>query len=413
MAVGWTQISGTWYYFEVNGKMVSNGWVGDYYLKYGGQMARNEWVDNDKYYVDQNGKWVKDKAKDDETGWENDGTGKKYKNTDGTYSQNIWQQIGGYWYRFDSNGHVIVGWKQVGSYWYYFEADGKMAHDKWVGNYYVNSDGQMVCKEWIKGKYYVGESGAYVKNAWQKIDGYWYWFDASGSAVVGWRQIGSDWYYFETDGKMAASKWVGDYYMKSGGQMAQNEWVGAYYMKSGGLMAKDEWVDNGKYYVDSRGIYVKNIWKQIGGYWYYFEANGRVAVGWKHIGSDDYYFGEDGKMATDQWIEDKYVDSSGKWDKDKVKDEDTDKFIINNVTYSIISGTSNVSVTAYNGSDSTVDIPTNPTYGANTYTVTEIGEEAFMGNTSLTSISLPNTVTVIHARAFKDCSNLANMTTHD
>ena len=42
-------------------------------------------------------------------------------------------------------------------------------------------------------------------------------------------------------------------------------------------------------------------------------------------------------------------------------------------------------------------------------TVTEIGEAAFMNNTTLESIDLPDSITVIRARAFKNCSNLRSM----
>ena len=44
--------------------------------------------------------------------------------------------------------------------------------------------------------------------------------------------------------------------------------------------------------------------------------------------------------------------------------------------------------------------------------VTEIGMEAFMNNTALSSIVLPNSITVIHERAFKGCTNLSTMTTY-
>ena len=78
------------------------------------------------------------------------------------------------------------------------------------------------------------------------------------------------------------------------------------------------------------------------------------------------------------------------------------------ITYTILEN-GNVSVTGYTGNADTITIPTNPRTG---YTVTEIGEEAFMGNTSLVSITLPNTVTAIRARAFKGCVNLGTMNTH-
>lgn len=52
MVNGWKVIEGNTYYFNSNGIMVSNQWIGDYYLKSNGQMAVEEWVENGKYYVD-------------------------------------------------------------------------------------------------------------------------------------------------------------------------------------------------------------------------------------------------------------------------------------------------------------------------------------------------------------------------
>ena len=63
---------------------------------------------------------------------------------------------------------------------------------------------------------------------------------------------------------------------------------------------------------------------------------------------------------------------------------------------------------SYSGTATQLTIPTT----VEGYTVTEIGEEAFMGK-SIVSISLPNSITIIHARAFKNCSNLSSMDTHD
>ena len=57
----WKQISGKWYYFDANGYM-QTGWLklGNiwYYLKASGAMAENEWVENGKYFVDANGKYI-------------------------------------------------------------------------------------------------------------------------------------------------------------------------------------------------------------------------------------------------------------------------------------------------------------------------------------------------------------------
>ena len=63
MATGWQLIGEDYYYFDTSGKKVTGKWVGNYYLKSDGVMARSEWVDNDRYYVDENGKWVPGKRK--------------------------------------------------------------------------------------------------------------------------------------------------------------------------------------------------------------------------------------------------------------------------------------------------------------------------------------------------------------
>ena len=63
MVTGWKQIGSKWYYFYSSGKMAASTWVGDYYLKSDGSMAVSEWVDNGRYYVDENGRWVKGKKR--------------------------------------------------------------------------------------------------------------------------------------------------------------------------------------------------------------------------------------------------------------------------------------------------------------------------------------------------------------
>ena len=81
--------------------------------------------------------------------------------------------------------------------------------------------------------------------------------------------------------------------------------------------------------------------------------------------------------------------------------------VVDGVTYQQIDANT-CKVTGYNGTASSLTIPATVD-GAQ---VVEIGEEAFMGNTTLTSIDLPNTIEVIRARAFKNCTSLSSMTTH-
>ena len=54
----WFQDSDSkWYYFNGDGYMVADQWVGDYYLSYRGSMLTNT-VTPDGYAVDYNGKWI-------------------------------------------------------------------------------------------------------------------------------------------------------------------------------------------------------------------------------------------------------------------------------------------------------------------------------------------------------------------
>lgn len=60
MATGWLQILGNWYYFGKSGAMQKNKWIsGKYWVGEDGAMATDTWVDNGRYYVDKNGKWVR------------------------------------------------------------------------------------------------------------------------------------------------------------------------------------------------------------------------------------------------------------------------------------------------------------------------------------------------------------------
>ena len=85
--------------------------------------------------------------------------------------------------------------------------------------------------------------------------------------------------------------------------------------------------------------------------------------------------------------------------------EDISKYAIiqNEVEYRLVDGT--LTVVGYQGNASVLVIP-NKVEG---YTVTKIGESAFEGNTVLTSIDLPDSITVIGKKAFKNCVNLSEM----
>ena len=64
----------------------------------------------------------------------------------------------------------------------------------------------------------------------------------------------------------------------------------------------------------------------------------------------------------------------------------------------------------YNGSDAEVVVPATCEIEGTDYLIVEIGDKAFEGNTTLTSIDLPDTVDTIGVRAFADCTSLTSMT---
>ena len=326
---GWVQNGGAWYFYH-QGKIVRNAWVGSYWLGADGKMATSAWVDNGRYYVGENGVWVKDAKKPEapkpvekKQGWVKEGN-TWYYFENGTVARNKW--IGStYWvgadgkmatsswvdngrYYVDANGAWVKdakkpvekkqGWKKENNVWYYYNEDGTLARNKWAGNYWLGSDGKMATSSWVdNGRYYVDANGAWVKDAKKPAE-----------KKQGWKKEDNTWYYYEQDGTLARNKWIGDTY-----------WVG-----KDGKMVTDNWVDNDRFYVDKSGkkdpsIKKKAIindelgWqKRNGGEWYYYEKDGSLARN-KWVG--DYWLGSDGKMAKSAWVDNGryYVDSSGKW----------------------------------------------------------------------------------------------------
>ena len=125
---------------------------------------------------------------------------------------------------------------------------------------YMNTYGKWV-KTSAGWKYQISENGAVAKNTWKKIDGAWYYFDASGVMLNKWQKISGYWYYL------------------SGGKMTTG-W---------------KKISGGWYYFGNDGRMV-NGWKKISGNWYYF-SGGKMVTGWKKINGGWYYF-SGGKMVT-------------------------------------------------------------------------------------------------------------------
>ena len=62
----WIRLDSIWYFYE-NGLPVRNVWKGNYFLQEDGTMATNKWVDDYRYFVGDNGAWIRDKKM--KSGW--------------------------------------------------------------------------------------------------------------------------------------------------------------------------------------------------------------------------------------------------------------------------------------------------------------------------------------------------------
>ncbi|MCR4846154.1 MAG: hypothetical protein K5865_05385 [Eubacterium sp.] len=136
----------------------------------------NEWV---------NGKWYDANGNQTYSGtlqWKANVTGWWIEDTDGWYPTDSWQKIDGIWYFFKPDGYMASN-EYYNGYW--FNSDGSW-DDKYLLSWKSNSTGW-----WVE-----DISGWWPSNSWLKIDGDWYYFDASGYMVTsqyvdGW-WIGSD-----------------------------------------------------------------------------------------------------------------------------------------------------------------------------------------------------------------------------
>ena len=117
-------------------------------------------------------------------------------------------------------------------------------------------------------------------------------------------------------------------------------------------------------------------------------------------GNGTKYYDADG-TSTRTWDIDAVTTLYAKWENISIEQD--------GITYEWTSGT-NVKVAGCNGTLTSITIPASVNHNDVLYNVTEIGEEAFMDNISLMSIDLTNClITVIRARAFKNCTNLSSV----
>ena len=137
-----------------------------------------------------------DQKKDDkqvEPKYSNEWINGKWYNADGTqtYAGTLqWKSNATGWWVEDTSGwYPADQWQKIDGIWYYFKPDGYMAANEYYKGYWFNSDGSWDDKYLLSWKsnstgWWVEDiSGWWPSSSWLKIDGYWYYFDASGYMV--------------------------------------------------------------------------------------------------------------------------------------------------------------------------------------------------------------------------------------
>ncbi|WP_034442122.1 hypothetical protein [Butyrivibrio sp. AE2032] len=324
------------YYFEDNGKMLSNAWHkniwGDwcYYgadgrAYEGWHKINNKWyffkfdysMVTGLYYDWETGAWFFDPsgAMNTTPGWHQDpATGNWcYLRSDGSGYRNEWLRSGNKWYYFDlfgrmvsnaknvvindklydfdkngvcanpDSGRKITGWKKVSNFttdgvieaWVYGDSNGKLYRDK--------------CLDQAGSKYFFDEEGFLITD-WNEYpnDGKLYSVDKDGKATMygtgktGWVKTSTGWIYIDSDGKFSTEwkKMNGNWYYFNG-------YNGVTVPNSFWSMYDDPSIE---YYFDGDCKMVTG-WFQDGSSWYYSGSDGRVYMGrWLNYRGSWYYF---------------------------------------------------------------------------------------------------------------------------
>ncbi|MCR4845601.1 MAG: leucine-rich repeat protein [Eubacterium sp.] len=130
---------------------------------------------------------------DRNTSYSNEWRDGRWYNADGTqtYSGTLqWKSNATGWWVEDTDGwYPTDSWQKIDNVWYYFKPDGYMASNEYYNGYWFNADGSWDDKYLLSWKsnstgWWVEDiSGWWPSSSWLKIDGYWYYFDASGYMV--------------------------------------------------------------------------------------------------------------------------------------------------------------------------------------------------------------------------------------
>lgn len=199
----WAEINGKYYYFDMNGYLVTNQWVQDeYYVDDKGAMQTNYWYDDkngNMYYLGKDGKYTKDTIATIDNN--------EYAfNPNGVLVKNAPYVKDGVGYFFGNDGKIdkTEGYKSINGTYCYVKDDGSLLVNDWKEDegkwYYFNDIGLMLKNSFVEGGYYVDENGEMVKNRQIQIGNDKYQFNDEGiGSIITIKTNSGIWEYYKTN----------------------------------------------------------------------------------------------------------------------------------------------------------------------------------------------------------------------
>lgn len=373
---GWNSFGGNWYYYDADAE---NAWdcvpqwtmreIGGakYYFDGDGKMVTDEIID---YYYDEG--YIDAYAQPDgklvTSGWVETSDGEWHYIDDGSLCRNKILNLGDRSFAFDWNGcllcnydgwfggdgayddYILTNWngEMLKNYWYYDDGTGqdyyfvetgwryydengfRVTYDnKTIGDTMYCFGGQYAYEDTvytIDGKlwYFDSDCKGSVVDGWLCIEGQYWYLAQEGKPVDGWYLYGGSYYYFD-DGYMLNDEIVEDgddwYYLGVDGKLVTEP---GYYSVRYGYSYDSIGYNKHYVYVGTEGGRLITGWQPINGtyryydpymvyntyYWiegtcYFFDANGYYSEpptdGFINTGYTYNYF-RDGKLVIDDWV---------------------------------------------------------------------------------------------------------------
>lgn len=287
-------LNNDWYYFDNNNAWALTGWqwLGNNWYYFAptnnAMLAGLQTINNNLYYLNDQHDGTYGAMK---TGWQLINGNWYYFNNSGS-ALSSWQTINGNRYYFDpTNYQMFTGVRSINGDYYFFSpsgsqqrglvynpASGSLQYYDLVTGVRQNSaivDGRTLLFNSATGDLdltslneglnslgnnrYYKQGNQLLANAWEKVNGSWYYFGDNAAATTGWYKSNAGfWYYFNQDGTA-----------KTGWQSINGHW----------------------YLFDANNANSVLGWYQSpAGFWYYFDPeNAWAHTGWTFVGHNWYY----------------------------------------------------------------------------------------------------------------------------